>query len=159
MDRLVLLFTLTLASCASGPVISKADHPDLVKQLHAGAVLDGLPGLNGTEIRFIDCGFYNAFYLPSTNEILLCAEVMDYGMPVARMTLLHEAGHAAFAHGIAHTGLEELAADEYAAVVSIWAGRREDVYAKALFWRSEEHTSELQSQFHLVCRLLLEKKK
>src|SRR5689334_23864176 len=24
--------------------------------------------------------------------------------------------------------------------------------------RSEEHTSELQSQFHLVCRLLLEKK-
>src|SRR3989338_9448486 len=26
------------------------------------------------------------------------------------------------------------------------------------FLRSEEHTSELQSQFHLVCRLLLEKK-
>src|SRR5438309_5500977 len=25
------------------------------------------------------------------------------------------------------------------------------------FGRSEEHTSELQSQFHLVCRLLLEK--
>src|SRR5689334_24436423 len=30
------------------------------------------------------------------------------------------------------------------------------VYAEQ---RSEEHTSELQSQFHLVCRLLLEKKK
>src|SRR5689334_23598177 len=28
----------------------------------------------------------------------------------------------------------------------------------ALDTRSEEHTSELQSQFHLVCRLLLEKK-
>src|SRR5438309_8959463 len=28
-----------------------------------------------------------------------------------------------------------------------------------IVWRSEEHTSELQSQFHLVCRLLLEKKK
>src|SRR6266481_6679362 len=28
----------------------------------------------------------------------------------------------------------------------------------ALDNRSEEHTSELQSQFHLVCRLLLEKK-
>src|SRR5699024_11330269 len=26
-------------------------------------------------------------------------------------------------------------------------------------WRSEEHTSELQSRFDLVCRLLLEKKK
>src|SRR2546422_11716336 len=28
-----------------------------------------------------------------------------------------------------------------------------------LFHRSEEHTSELQSRLHLVCRLLLEKKK
>ena len=30
-------------------------------------------------------------------------------------------------------------------------------YLKEL-WRSEEHTSELQSRFDLVCRLLLEKK-
>src|SRR5689334_23464364 len=30
---------------------------------------------------------------------------------------------------------------------------------KGIEERSEEHTSELQSQFHLVCRLLLEKKK
>src|SRR5687768_17926252 len=29
----------------------------------------------------------------------------------------------------------------------------------ALNFRSEEHTSELQSRLHLVCRLLLEKKK
>src|SRR5690606_40850406 len=31
--------------------------------------------------------------------------------------------------------------------------------AKAIFVRSEEHTSELQSRENLVCRLLLEKKK
>src|SRR5207249_8019193 len=30
---------------------------------------------------------------------------------------------------------------------------------EALVYRSEEHTSELQSRFDLVCRLLLEKKK
>src|SRR5687768_18102457 len=30
---------------------------------------------------------------------------------------------------------------------------------KSRAWRSEEHTSELQSRLHLVCRLLLEKKK
>src|SRR3989338_6784755 len=30
--------------------------------------------------------------------------------------------------------------------------------AFSTYKRSEEHTSELQSQFHLVCRLLLEKK-
>src|SRR3989442_6158076 len=32
-------------------------------------------------------------------------------------------------------------------------------YARAIARRSEEHTSELQSRPHLVCRLLLEKKK
>src|SRR5690348_18064860 len=32
-------------------------------------------------------------------------------------------------------------------------------FAPILNWRSEEHTSELQSPVHLVCRLLLEKKK
>src|SRR3989449_7044139 len=31
--------------------------------------------------------------------------------------------------------------------------------AEQLGFRSEEHTSELQSRLHLVCRLLLEKKK
>src|SRR5256884_2536100 len=31
--------------------------------------------------------------------------------------------------------------------------------ARETFNRSEEHTSELQSRLHLVCRLLLEKKK
>src|SRR5689334_23729962 len=37
--------------------------------------------------------------------------------------------------------------------VRLWDG------LEGLEKRSEEHTSELQSQFHLVCRLLLEKKK
>src|SRR2546422_6065296 len=34
-----------------------------------------------------------------------------------------------------------------------------DLGLELLFERSEEHTSELQSRLHLVCRLLLEKKK
>src|SRR2546430_9052505 len=40
----------------------------------------------------------------------------------------------------------------------LWAPSR-CVYMPALEDRSEEHTSELQSQSNLVCRLLLEKKK
>src|SRR5689334_24162866 len=36
---------------------------------------------------------------------------------------------------------------------------RQVLPAHGVHARSEEHTSELQSQFHLVCRLLLEKKK
>src|SRR2546422_4847265 len=41
-------------------------------------------------------------------------------------------------------------------------GVRQDLSHYHLGWhgaRSEEHTSELQSRLHLVCRLLLEKKK
>src|SRR5947208_11870948 len=45
-----------------------------------------------------------------------------------------------------------------------WPGLRAELYdiyeqASSTTWRSEEHTSELQSPDHLVCRLLLEKQK
>src|SRR2546429_4407838 len=36
---------------------------------------------------------------------------------------------------------------------------RSGIWAPPTLERSEEHTSELQSRLHLVCRLLLEKKK
>src|SRR5689334_24814213 len=39
------------------------------------------------------------------------------------------------------------------------AGQLGEAAGRDRHGRSEEHTSELQSQFHLVCRLLLEKKK
>src|SRR5690348_17667642 len=47
-------------------------------------------------------------------------------------------------------------ADVLAEVGQREGGRRQDARVVA---RSEEHTSELQSPVHLVCRLLLEKKK
>src|SRR2546422_4564765 len=42
-----------------------------------------------------------------------------------------------------------------------WTDPLECLYcvSRAVHERSEEHTSELQSRLHLVCRLLLEKKK
>src|SRR5699024_12122163 len=33
----------------------------------------------------------------------------------------------------------------------------DEIFRNPSLWRSEEHTSELQSRFDLVCRLLLEK--
>src|SRR5207249_10165295 len=57
-------------------------------------------------------------------------------------------------HGSPHPGLDQLEPPEHMNERCIsnrcQAGRRH---------RSEEHTSELQSRFDLVCRLLLEKKK
>src|SRR5256886_8177379 len=48
------------------------------------------------------------------------------------------------------------AAHAFAASVSLGGARYDSARVRA---RSEEHTSELQSQSNLVCRLLLEKKK
>src|SRR5438270_9242546 len=51
-------------------------------------------------------------------------------------------------------------ADDEAILKALAAGAKGYVEeAEALRMRSEEHTSELQSQSNLVCRLLLEKKK
>src|SRR2546429_3591840 len=62
---------------------------------------------------------------------------------------------------IPEKNLDELAGlDLIGKVVVYLAGSPADIpSALASNYRSEEHTSELQSRLHLVCRLLLEKKK
>src|SRR2546422_2238399 len=49
-----------------------------------------------------------------------------------------------------------VASNERRSLAVLFSGLRRTV---TLAMRSEEHTSELQSRLHLVCRLLLEKKK
>src|SRR2546422_7172866 len=44
-------------------------------------------------------------------------------------------------------------------LAAVGAREHEHAFRRRLGVRSEEHTSELQSRLHLVCRLLLEKKK
>src|SRR5258708_29743961 len=60
-------------------------------------------------------------------------------------------------HG-AHGSCGKLTADVFSIVRSLF-GDKPWTLALSPFARSEEHTSELQSPDHLVCRLLLEKKK
>src|SRR2546430_11411038 len=73
-------------------------------------------------------------------------------LPISGLEHRHHLGHHehqqqrhdAEAHHRQHDGIEH---------------RRQHLLADLLAARSEEHTSELQSQSNLVCRLLLEKKK
>src|SRR2546430_4191306 len=59
-----------------------------------------------------------------------------------------------------HYSRQELRRVPFGEVGSItYPARARESYAESLLGRSEEHTSELQSQSNLVCRLLLEKKK
>src|SRR5438876_5886468 len=70
-------------------------------------------------------------------------------------------------HGATHPSFEPIVADGAGVaegLVRLGApDSREPLAARGRrltgIWRSEEHTSELQSPVHLVCRLLLEKKK
>src|SRR5258705_2630449 len=59
-------------------------------------------------------------------------------------------------------GLQVFRAPVSGAACGVAGGRASGhvaIRAQVVFLRSEEHTSELQSLRHLVCRLLLEKKK
>src|SRR3712207_8095575 len=61
--------------------------------------------------------------------------------------------------GARHEVVGDLAADPVRAAVLYSDDDGTLVGAVTVNWRSEEHTSELQSRQYLVCRLLLEKKK
>src|SRR2546430_7651593 len=65
---------------------------------------------------------------------------------------------ASVARGSIYVAAEQLTTDpELTAVDQLY--REVGLRRTRRVWRSEEHTSELQSQSNLVCRLLLEKKK
>src|SRR5689334_23685464 len=61
--------------------------------------------------------------------------------------------------GVGLGGVEIAGLSQHPGQVGAGDGLAAGLVAGAERLRSEEHTSELQSQFHLVCRLLLEKKK
>src|SRR5699024_11403907 len=79
-------------------------------------------------------------------------------------TLFRSAGRTVltgFDWGLAH-GLPyvpRLRSGRFVLSPARWRVRAVDLPRTGRPWRSEEHTSELQSRFDLVCRLLLEKKK
>src|SRR3989449_7123664 len=58
-----------------------------------------------------------------------------------------------------HDEVRHLLSSALQAVISLRLVPRKDGQGRIPAARSEEHTSELQSRLHLVCRLLLEKKK
>src|SRR2546429_147273 len=95
---------------------------------------------------------------PPTERV---TQVMHPYVPEARWSLpaeLHGIPTGSPSPGLNPPGIAEVP-DSIPPAVAVLPGK--DVYGMLpahLFERSEEHTSELQSRLHLVCRLLLEKK-
>src|SRR5690554_7563045 len=85
------------------------------------------------------------------------------GVPLSikRLSELFDEGDApspeAFAEAL--NAISEQCEERGFLLKEVASGWRLQVREELAPWRSEEHTSELQSRPHLVCRLLLEKKK
>src|SRR5687768_17975480 len=100
----------------------------------------------------------------------LVREYIDTGEPVASQVLARKSG-TGVSSATVRTALAQLEESGYVHQPHTSAGRVPTDLGYRVFVdlllesrrpvrpRSEEHTSELQSRLHLVCRLLLEKKK
>src|SRR2546422_10591737 len=106
--------------------------------------------------------------LPIMGSVFISFLIVGVAMPVLPLHVHQGLGLGTFIVGL-------VAGSQFAAslVSRVWAGRHADgrgakhavttglvlAAVAGVLYRSEEHTSELQSRLHLVCRLLLEKKK
>src|SRR2546430_10029861 len=89
---------------------------------------------------------YSFFFFNDTATTEIYTLSLHDALPIS-----HDAGREALLDA-----LRQAALGEYEILAELGRGGMATVY---LAHRSEEHTSELQSQSNLVCRLLLEKKK
>src|SRR5690348_18081864 len=88
------------------------------------------------------------FFTPTATTEIYTLSLHD-ALPISIRTLFEGAGHDGV---FIRQPLVVLANGDWLLPVFLCHG------APGVKWRSEEHTSELQSPVHLVCRLLLEKK-
>src|SRR5207244_12818615 len=79
-----------------------------------------------------------------------------HSFPTRRSSDLHD---LALADGPTHTRISQYLQDDISNPLDQMLALEMRMRLQAGYLRSEEHTSELQSPDHLVCRLLLEKKK
>src|SRR2546429_2958854 len=92
--------------------------------------------------------FFFFFFFNDTATTEIYTLSLHDALPICAVVPIERELHVLRRHRVAVVKLDALAKDELVAQpVKFHNGR------------SEEHTSELQSRLHLVCRLLLEKKK
>src|SRR5690625_1933294 len=107
--------------------------------------------------------FYNTYYKAKSKTYLKEIKRGVFAKPynLANVLLLHiGVGLLKLLYiltGIQNLDFEEAQYWTWSKHLDIWYYSKPPMVAY-LNWRSEEHTSELQSRGHLVCRLLLEKK-
>src|SRR5690625_665590 len=98
--------------------------------------------------------------LPS-QEAAASRQSLDVELPLASSPLVMESDHpfALTMPDVAEPNLPESWEEELPLTRETFTIQSGDSLSRLFSRRSEDHTSELQSRGHLVCRLLLEKKK
>src|SRR5438067_107085 len=97
---------------------------------------------NSCYLLINNCNFiFMLFFFNQTTSTMIYTLSLHDALPISLAHLIQGAGHV---------GIEQHAVDVPGLLQALLAEIDD---------RSEEHTSELQSRFDLVCRLLLEKKK
>src|SRR5258708_27955796 len=91
--------------------------------------------------------------IAAINPFQQLAKARDAG----RQSVVSQLGQANIAYATGNAGSYVAANATW--ITSLQTAGELNVIPAAIAYRSEEHTSELQSPDHLVCRLLLEKKK
>src|SRR5690554_4787450 len=89
----------------------------------------------------------------------LLAGTGSFACSLARLLTIITYGHYIAVNLMGHMGLLLDRGRNALALFNNLPGSLKNGRQSRLYLRSEEHTSELQSRPHLVCRLLLEKKK
>src|SRR2546422_3574821 len=96
--------------------------------------------------------FFKSYFVDNLEDAMRIAAPGTEGGALAMMVLSYwEQACALLNYGLLHEGLFFETSGEF---FGVW-----ELVKPIVPQRSEEHTSELQSRLHLVCRLLLEKKK
>src|SRR5690625_414681 len=134
------------------PPIMRVDIPENNGEMDVKTAY--IPGHDMFALK-VSTGFFNNYELdlPSTGGLMMLINAIN-GQPEA---ILLDNGYLTDIRTAAAgaVGADYLAKKSIHQVGVIGAGAQ----ARYQLERSEEHTSELQSRGHLVCRLLLEKKK
>src|SRR2546422_2216943 len=132
--------------------IDRTDHVDVMQQERLRVVAEKPAGLLQSS-----AGIEQRFFAGNLNvhpKVVLCFQVLNDHV----REVMYIDDHS-IDTGCAQTlerDLQQRAARDFHQCLRTAVGERPKARSKT---RSEEHTSELQSRLHLVCRLLLEKKK
>lgn len=127
-----------------------------------GAYRRTFPELDFT-IHYRLCGEENAYYTPSTHEVVICSEYLERAPGVVRFALAHELAHAAITqYNIAYTGLHETAADELATLMLFTVDHLPDAAAMAQVLLSDKTDlppsapyAENDARAHQLLRLIM----